>query len=402
MEERKPVLPSYNLKRFLNPKTLKSIAPGILGRFLAPHRDFLQSREFLLPDDCSSLSEFDYLMLTAILMKPDGQMPGSLVDALFFAHEMGTDQMMNKLLDLANRLRLEIPCESTPMDVAMRIWITDSLALEKAHSEQHIYRSRTFEHYQADAPMPFCEPGDDRLAAMEAALDIWFENHKRGANTRVFVYPGENEVWFLIRHGDAFKRESAMEGYKSKGIVYRPEAFDVACYVPSIGELRVHTKNKGEQSLYRRELGKLIAGDSSFFPGLDKYDLSPITHDGQKCLVVRDVDGIDWIMLTEVRIEKHRAHYKLLTTYAAPNVFLALQNDNIQFRPNEVISKAKFKVKFAGEEKPRAITITPPNKLQLCRDMDAGIIDMWLRKRGFIRYEEADYGQESEDFLVGV
>lgn len=395
-------MPSYSLRRFTNPRVLQSISPPVLLEFLKSHSDFIASKGFDLPQPEGNISDFDYLMLTSILMKPDERMPTSLIDALFFVHEMGTDQMMNKLLDLASKLGLEIPCESTAMDVAMRIWIHDSLALEKAHSEQHIFRSRTFEHYQADTPMPFREPYDNRLAEMEAALDVWFENHKRGANTRVFVYPGEDEVWFLVRHGDAYKRESAVEGYKSKGIFYRPEAFDVACYVPSIGELRIHTKNKGEQNLYRRELGKLISGDSSLFPGLDKYDLRPIVYDGEKSLVVRDIDGIDWIMLTEVRIEKHRAHYKFLTTYTAPNVFIALRDDNIKLRTNETITKAKFKVKFAGEEKPRTVTITPPNKLQLCRDMDAALIDLWLRKREFIRYEGVENGQESEEFLVGM
>ena len=393
---------SYSLRRFTNPRVLQSVSPQVLLEFLKPHAHYIASKGFDLPEPDGTISDFDYLMLTSILMKPDERMPETLIDALFFVHEMGTDRTMNKLLDLARQIGLDIPAESTPMDVAMRIWVRDSLALEKAHSEQHIYRSRTFEHYQAEAPAPFIEPGDDGLAVMEAALDVWFESHKRGANTRVFVYPGEDEVWFLIRHGDAYKRESAVDGYKSKGVFYRPESFDVACYVPALGELRIHTKNKGEQDLYRRELGKLITGDSSFFPGLDKYDLGPIVYDGEKCLVVRDVDGIDWIMLTEVRIEKHRAHYKMLTTYTAPNVFLALRDGNIRLLPNETITRAKFKVKFTCEDKPRTVTITPPNKLQLCRDTDAAIVESWLRKRGFVRNEEADHGQESEEFLVGM
>ena len=393
---------SYNLKRFSNPGVFKSVHPETLREFLLPHAQFLESRGFSLPDESRELSDFDYLMLTAILMKPDGHMSDGLIDALFFTHEMGTERTMNKLLDLASRLQLDIQCESTPMDVAMRLWIRDSLALEKAHSEQHIFRSRTFEHYQADAPMPFAETGSSRVTEMEAVLDVWFEKHKRGANSRVFVYPGEDETWFLIRHGDTYKRESAVEGYASKGVFYRPEAFDVACYSSVIGELRIHTKNKGEQNLYRRELGKLICGDSSFFPGLDKYDLGPLIHDGEKSLVVSNIDGIDWIMLSEVRLEKRRAHYMLSTAYTAPNVFLALRDENVQLRPNDVIVKAKFRVKFTGEDKPRYVTITPPNKLELCRDTEAAIIEAWLRRRGFTKYEEARRGEESEGFLVGV
>ena len=395
-------MPSYSLRRFAHPRVLQSVSPQVLLEFLRPHADYIASKGFYLPESDGMIGDFDYLTLTSILMKPDEHMPDALMDALFYTHEMGTERAMNKLLAVADRLDLLIPPESTPMDVAMRIWSRDSLALEKAHSEQHIYRSRTFEHYQSDTPTPFPELGDDRVTEMEAALDVWFEDHKRGANTRVFIYPGQDEVWFLIRHGDAYRRESAVEGYKSKGIVYRPEAFDVACYAPSIGELRIHAKNKGEQDLYRRELGRLIAGNSSFFPGLDKYDLSPIIYDGEKCLNVRDVEGIDWIMLTELRIERHKVHYKMKTTYAAPNVFLALRDDNVQLLPNETITRAKFKVKYTGEDKPRTITITPPNKLQLTRDTDAMMIEQWLRKRGFTTSEEADSGEEHEEFLVGV
>jgi len=395
-------LPSYSLRRFANPKVLQSVSPWVLLEFLKPHADYIASKGFDLPQCDTAISDFDYLMLTSILMKPDEHMPESLIDALFFVHEMGTDRTMNKLLELAAKLGLDIAPESTPMDVAMHIWSCDNQALEKAHSEQHIYRSRTFEHYQADTPAPFLEPDDKRIEEMEAALDAWFENHKRGANTRVFIYPGEDEVWFLIRHGDAYKRESAVDGYKSKGIFYRPEAFDVACYTPSLGELRVHTKNKGEQDLYRREIGKLVTGESSFFPGVDKYDLGPIIRDGERCVVTRDIDGIDWITLTEIRVAKHKAHYKMLTTYTAPDVFLALRDEYLELRPNETITRAKFRVKFTGEDKPRTVTITPPNKLDLCRDTDATLVETWLRKRSFVRNEEADHGQESEEFLVGM
>jgi|GEM_PF-3006771 len=92
----------------------------------------------------------------------------------------------------------------------------------------------------------------------------------------------------------------------------------------------------------------------------------------------------------------------MLTTYTAPDVFLALRDEYIELSPNETITRAKFRVKFTGEDKPRTVTITPPNKLDLCRDTDATLVETWLRKRSFVRNEEADHGQESEEFLVGM
>ena len=307
-------MPSFNPRRFSNPEALQSVSPEVLREFLAPHKEFIEAKGFPLPGDCSNMSDFDYLMLTSILMTPDERMSPELIDALFFIHEMGTDKSMDDLLQTAGRIGLMLPDESTAMDVAMRIWNADKDALESAHSERHIHSSRTFQHYQADHPMPFAGASDEKIAAMESALDEWFINRKHGGNCKVFTYPGDDEVWFLIRHGDAYKRESAVEGYKSKSVFFRPEAFDVACYVQSLGELRIHTRNKGELNLYRREFGKLIADDPSHFPGLEKYTLKPLIEDGEKSLACGDIEGIDWIMLSEVRIEKRAIHFSYRVT----------------------------------------------------------------------------------------
>lgn len=378
-------MPSYNLKRFSDPKALRSVAPDVLARFLSPYRDYLQSKGFDLPEDCSTLSDFDSLSLTAILMTPDETMPAGLVDALYFTHEMASDRAMDDLLAVADRIGLFVPETSTPLDAAMRIWVHDREALERAHSQKHITRSRSFEHYQAESVVEFCDPTDEKVVAMESALDEWFTKHKCGGNSKVFVYPAVDEVWFLVRHGDTYKRESAVEGYKSKGLFFRPEAFDVACYVPSTGELRIHAKSKAARDLYRRELGMLIAGDPRHFPGDDKYTLDPLMEEGQRALYCRDITGVDSIILSSLRVKRRgvltRSYH---VDYSAENVFFIFMEDLERLNERDTLIKAKFTVKFSDSDKPRSVTLYPPNKVQVCRDSDTALVETWLRKRGFV------------------
>ncbi|MHB9037059.1 MAG: hypothetical protein ACYC64_10345 [Armatimonadota bacterium] len=395
-------MPSFNPRRFADPKALQSVSPEVLREFLVPHREFIEVKGFPLPDCCSAMSDFDYLMLTSILMTPDQRMSPDFIDALFFIHEMGGDSSMDDLLKTADKIGLTVPDESTAMDVAMRIWNADRDALEHAHSRRQIHKSRTFQHYRADAPMAFVGATDEKMAALESALDEWFISRKRGGNCKVFTYPGEDDVWFLVRHGDAYKRESAVEGYESKSVFFRPETFDVVCYVPSLGELRIHTRNKGELNLYRREFGKLIADDSSHFPGFEKYTLKPLIEDGERSLECGDIEGIDWILLSEVQIEKRTIHFSYKMTYSSPNVFAAMRHLGTLLSGADVIVRAKFTVKFSEVSKTRTVTITPPNKVQLIRDGDAELIELWLRKNGFIIGEVSESGKEPEDFLVGM
>lgn len=395
-------LPGYNLRRFAHPSIFRSVSPTVLWEFLAPHKHFLKSKDLELPDECQEMSDPDYLMLTSILMNPDESMPPDLTDALFFTHEMASDQAMDDLLEVASGIGLSIGDEVTVLDVAMRIWLADRTALEKKHSQQHITRTRTFEHYRADGPVAFHEPQPERVAEMKGSMNEWFIKHKRGGNCELFIYPGAEEIWFLVRHGDPYKRESAVQGEKSKGILYRPEVFDVICYVPMPGEIRIHAKTKGEKDLYRREFGKLIAESPSHFPGLDKYTLDPLINDGDRSLVCTDIEGIDWILLRELHVRKSAIHFKYSVVYKDSNVFAILRHRNESLGRGDVLVKAVFSVKFAGEDKARAVTIVPTNKIRLARDSDGEVVEHWLRARGFAAGSVEERVEESGEFLVGV
>jgi hypothetical protein len=64
----------------------------------------------------------------------------------------------------------------------------------------------------------FVLPKAKAIQALEHELDEWFLEHKRGRGTRVFVYAKEDSCWFLVRHGDPFKREGSLDEGKPSSV----------------------------------------------------------------------------------------------------------------------------------------------------------------------------------------
>lgn len=388
---------TYNLRRFSHPGGLKAIKKEHLLAILMPHQGFLSARGVTLPPS-TSVDGLDYEGLVNVFMTPNTDTPPMLANALYFIHEMATTEGMDELLDEAEKkdIQLDAGPDPTPADVAAQIWLQDKELLERKHAEQYLTRPRSFEYYQTDAsPIPLFEvPTRKTLAALEADLDNWFERKKRGRGSKVFIYPKEKEIWFLVRHGEPYKRESSIEDGESSSVFYRPEKHDVLVYTPSLGELRMNAASKGEKELYRKQFGLHLFGNEDFFPETGKYTLDPLRKDGPASLVCTDVEGMEWVKLTEVHFfwggtEEEREIRK------ADDIFAALEARGRSMPAKARITRASFQVKFTDSKTPRTVTIRPSNIAQYTRDHDSTIIEEWLGERGFIKKEAQEDGEDN-------
>ena len=191
--------------------------------------------------------------------------------------------------------------EPTPADIAIQVWLYNREILERKHAQQYLTRPRSFESFQSRrnrAPWGIRRP--PHFTALQNDLDDWFEQKKRGRGCRVFVFPKKPETWFLIRHGEPFRREGSLVNGQSSSVFYRPEKFDVVIYNDTLSELRINARSKGEKHLYRTLFGLHFFGDKDYFPREGKYTLEPLRRDGPASLVCRDIPGLEWVKLTEV------------------------------------------------------------------------------------------------------
>jgi len=266
------------------------------------------------------------------------------------------------------------------------------------HAEKYATKIRSFEYFQTDvSPIPPFEiPSSDALRAMESSLDDWYEEKKRGRECKVFMYPKEDGVWFLVRHGNPFKREGSLECKRCTTVFYRPEKYDVLVYDPRLGELRMRACGVREKDLLRRQFGLHFFGREEFFPVTGKYTLEPLRQDGAASCVCTDVEGLDWVRLKELHLLWDIRDTEI-EIRKADDVFAKFATLGRDIHPKARIIRAGFQVKFSDAKRPRTLVIRPSNIAQYTRDSDSMILEDWMGKRGFIASEGgADNGRDVE------
>ncbi|MBN1436185.1 MAG: hypothetical protein JW936_03850 [Sedimentisphaerales bacterium] len=381
---------TLNLKRFSNLAVLKQIEFGLLLRFLRPYSDHLAQRNLPL---CSNQDEFDYDELAKILMSPRTDTPEEMLDALYFVDALLGLDVYDRLLEEATRVGAEVAgSQIAPADLTIIVWLEDREILERIHAEQFRTKQRKFESYFCSGPQipPMPAVSDVLQAGLENDLNEWFDTKKKGRGTKVFPFVKEDEVWFLIRHGQRIKREGTIKSDgEANSIFYRPEKFDVLIYYANKGELALHADTMGEKQAYCRYIGRHLFGNDNYFRMDDpvaKYTLDPLIEQGRGALICSDVDGIEHIRLVELYIE-HKSGQKDIEIRRADDAFTVLENlkRSLSEEANSTtLTKAKFKVLFEGTEKERIVDITPPNIASFEHDSDSEFVYAWLASRGFL------------------
>jgi hypothetical protein len=374
-------LATLNLRRFTDSDALKTIQIKYLIDLLKPYENYLSGRGIKLTE-----RDFNYKKLAVILIDTDEDTPVDLINTFYFIHEMSDEDGLDDLLQAAEARGLSVSSDddSSPADIAVQVWLQDSKLLERKHAERSLCRPRTFEYFQAVNPVSdnFQIP-DEALTSLEKNLDDWFSEKRRGRGTRVFKFDRDNEVCFLIRHGQPFRREGQLVKGQSSSIYYRPEKHDVLIYDKVLNELRINTDNKGIKAAYLMMFGKHLFNNPDYFTGANKYTLEPLRIDGENSLVCSDVAGLESVRLKELHIQ-YECSEREIEIRKAPDVFRALSGRNAHIPSDVQLVRAGFTVRFLNAKTTRTLTICAGNIVQYSRDEDSICLEEWMLKRGFI------------------
>lgn len=385
---------TFRLQSFSHAEVLRMADRSRLLQLLDPFRSFFDKRNCPLPP-IDGNTPINYEKLIGVFMNPDDsteRTPQTLIDTLYVIDEMATTEGMDALLNAVRDadIRLDGNRADTPIDVAIQVWLADQELVQNKHAEQYLLTPRSFEYFprSVEEVPDFKLPASKVLRAMEPDLDKWFEEHRRGRGARVFMFPREGAVWFMVRHGQPLRREGSIEAGKSTSVLYRPECFDIVIYDHSLGELRIHAGSKGEKSLYREVFGKHLFGSAGFFGVGGKFTLDPLRVSGEACLECADIEGIERIDLCEVQFHWGGAQTEVEVRKAS-NVFAAYASRERSFPVSPKITKAVFNVKFADSTKTRKVTVSVPNRTSCRRNEDSTLVERWLLARGFTVNSEA-------------
>ncbi len=344
------------------------------------------SRGFDLVDDPAS--EFDYEKLSAIIIHPTEDVPREMVEALYYLHEMSDIGQMDELLAISRLRGLSIDAgpEVSPADVAAQVWMRSPDLLREQHAEACAARQKSFTYFAGchGGPRSFPHPEGPTVLRLEQDLDQWFEAHKRGPGSRVFIFDQTSKVLIVVRHGLPFRREGSRREGRSSIEFFRPEIHDILIYDPEFDEIDVHVHSRtiGEQKLYLSAVGQHVFGDEAYFPTKGRFTLDPLMERGAEALACEDVAGLEEIKLVEYQ-RFLGGRFKESEVRKASDLFVALGDGRDRPRWGQ-LKRAVFSVKLQDEPKPRRVTIRPPNVAIYDRDTDSELVEVWLRRQGFI------------------
>ncbi|MBF9055705.1 hypothetical protein HKCCA1065_03670 [Rhodobacterales bacterium HKCCA1065] len=394
---------TFNPRVFTNPSRLKEIDPNRLILFLSKWSDYFIGRGLDLTAADTSDMPFD--TIAAILMNPDQAVPESMVNALYYVHETARKEPMDELIERAEAAGLDIAHDdkSTPADIAVQIWLAKPDLLERQHAETVAFNRSNFTYFAGTSIKRAGSEGqivisEAQCREMEALMDPWFESKRRGRGSRVFVFPQENRIWILVRHGQPMRREGEHKEDGKDGIAfYRPQKDDVLIYDAEIDEIGVNAETKGERELYLRTLGMVLFGDDAHFDRAERYNLQPLIDHGPAALACADIPGLSRVRFVEFgrMWDGTCPEYE---TRRSDDLFETYGGDWAARLSLGRLTYAKFKVAFEGDKKERSVMIRPVNIARYERDADTSLVEAWLKARGFWKLQsEAD---RDDDFEV--
>jgi hypothetical protein len=375
--------------RFTQPLFLKQIGRPLLDQFLARFSSELLSRHWALPS--SSVKDTDYYnLVAAAMLSPEG-LPPQMNEALYALHDLATPEGQERLDAAVARTGLVLeesePCSRA--DLAMRLWLQAPELLTRVHNEFRLSRLFTFHHFRGHAPgerrEALAPPINAWLRRIEDACDAWFTAHRRGRrNTRVQVHPIEGEWWFVVSHGDAFKRTQKIEHGLPETLQYRPARDDVVVYAPCRDELRINARSAGERELYRRVFGRELFSAPDHFSERSAYTLEPLRVEGADALEPCGATGISRVVLRDFEIALPGG-FGRTEIHKAIDVFAAAESEG---RTSPIpargqLLRATLDVHFVLSSKPSKVQIRPPNTLRLSRPGERDAVEEFLSQNRF-------------------
>jgi hypothetical protein len=372
---------------FTKPDFLRKLNRFHLVEFLKPYANYLSQKGFALSEYTQdNIGVFDVNLLSEILINSSEAAPKELVEGLYAINDLSSNDGFDALIKAIHGSELEsqIASDITNADLALQVWMRNRVLFERVRDELLVFKGRVYQYYKSRYSASISvQPSQEQIQAIERSLNEWYKKNRRGSSAKISVCEKGDFLWFLIRHGDPFKREPVIENGESGSLFFQPEKYDVLVYNHVIREIRIYTKTKGQRELYRNAIGYHLFGDQEYFDVKSKFTLEPLRTEKESALQCADIKGIDWIRLKEIHFQLGGNH-RTIEVIKSEDVFESIKEWGNDFPETAVIIKAAFLIKFTDAVKPRSIVLNGNNRAQLSRDDDAEIIEQWLALRGFI------------------
>lgn len=408
-----------NLKKFVNPRFLKTIDPMFMRQLFERH--FAGGVAPIAFDD----EEADHRgLLAEYFDQPVNDWSEGLVADLHRIAELGTSHGLETILSAARRQQITLfepadpeqtadaPAEQDPKHVALHVYLYHHNLFEVA-ADQMALRAPTamaeFRGPERDVPADFT---DDVGAAFEAAAAALFAQDLQGGYCRLAPYDEDDEFNLVLSHGAPVKTTPVVSGDREEIITVRAVKYAALRYNATEGRLLIGGVLKSQQVELAELFATHVLGRPGFFAGdhaRDLYTLDPISEAGPDfafehrhddaihsvTIVAAAADLFEWD--EDAQASRHLRSWVTKDTNGALRNFATSEVD---FRDGWRLGEITFRVFFhVGKKKPAQSTVRlkPPGTLAFRRTRFEKSIHTLIARNGLEKDHDFDLVVEAAE-----
>lgn len=281
-----------NLKKFINPRFIKTIDLRLMNTLLARHKDKLNDFDLSVlneeePDAREALGEF--------LTGSEENYPEGLRADLHRVAELGDKSGLEIIQAQADRHGVDLFPElkvgdeeepnkaHDPKHLALRVFLEHPDLFDAAADQRAMMAADRLQEFAGKERGVAVDLSDDRMKRFEAAIRDLFCEAFQGDYCRVGEYVDDGEINLVIAHGSVVSTMPVVEGQEERVISVRQIKHAVIRYSETTGMLGLARIRKAHQAEIAEIFASEILEKPGFFDGddaRDLYTLSPIEEAG--------------------------------------------------------------------------------------------------------------------------
>lgn len=278
-----------NLKKFVNPKFVRTIDPELVARLFERHRHVMPGFDL---DALQGNAQVARERLEAFFMRGNEHCPEGLIADLHRIAELGNANGRRLLLNQAARLKVAITPErdpdgreqrQDPKHVALRAFLDHPAVFDAASDMLALTARCSLTEFAGLAEGFEADLGDGPMSAFEAAAAKMFEVDHCGCYCRVGWYEDADTVNLVLTHGSIVRTTPILQGHEERVISYRAAENAVLSYSAASGRIKIGGGTPLRRSALAEIFASRILERPGFFAGPDAsnlYTLAPIERVG--------------------------------------------------------------------------------------------------------------------------
>lgn len=405
-----------NLRRFINPRFIKTIDLGLMKRLLRRHGPDLAGAAL---DELDGDGPAARQALAELLTGPQESCPKGLRADLHRIAELGDARGLEIIQAQAHRYGIDLFPElrtaddgapnpaHDPKHIALRVFLEHPALFDGAADHRAMMTADRLHELAGPERGVRADLADEKMEEFRARVAELFRDAFLGDYCRVAAHVDDDETSLVVAHGTPVSTMPVVEGQRERVISVRRITHAILRYSDATGILGLARIRKAQRAAVAELFASILLGRPGFFAGEAAhalYTLAPVERAGPGFAFEHSYDPqIDRVRIIEAagdllvagRDGTLRVARSLRSVDPAGGALRHLAETSADFSGAWRLAELVFRVVFRSDARDGAqvtVRIGPPGTLQFRRTRHEARILRLLDRNGLVHDRDAPVG----------